>query len=93
LHDRLWVIGGEGGGATVDDAWKRDVWSSADGIHWQPATAKAHFNNRIFHAAAGFNGRLWVFGGDGSSGKLRDVWSSVNGTDWRVRYSGSLRHP
>lgn len=88
-NGRLWVIGGNedassgGSGASLND-----VWSSADGITWRNDTANAPFSARLGHAAAVFNGRMWVIGGNdgvGSTASYRnDVWSSSDGENWTL---------
>jgi hypothetical protein len=59
-----------------------DVWSSTDGSEWCLATESAEWVPRYRHAAAEFDGRMWVLGGDSYSGKLNDVWYSQDGIQW-----------
>lgn len=76
FNNKLWVLGGNDGG------YKKDVWSSADGITWVQETAAAGWSPRGYHKALVFDGKIWVLGGyDGSSYK-NDVWSSSDGIIW-----------
>jgi dihydrofolate reductase len=89
--EKIWVIGGDGGGR------QNDVWSSADGKTWTTATDSAQFVSRRRHQAVVFKDvndgnieKMWVIGGEFSgSNLLNDVWSSVDGKTWtKVRGNG-----
>ncbi|MDO9071326.1 MAG: hypothetical protein Q7V36_07405, partial [Deltaproteobacteria bacterium] len=73
---KLFSLGGR-------DPSRNDVWASPDGLAWTKLAAPP-WGARSEHAAAVFNGRLWVAGGDGNSActPLSDVWSSADGTNW-----------
>jgi hypothetical protein len=73
FNDRVWLLGGTG---------HNDVWSSADGAHWEQATAAAPWWPKRGLAALAFDGKLWVLGGDNEAVMLNDVWSSVDGANW-----------
>lgn len=83
---RLWVLGGWGK-AEKEDGNLNDVWSSADGIRWERAAARAPWAPRNHQSAVVWDGRIWVLGGWGLSGaregNLNDVWWSADGTTWR----------
>lgn len=51
----------------------RDVWSSADGISWSKKP-DAFSQSRYYHGFVGYNGRIWVIGGD--QVQPPDVWYS-----------------
>ncbi|MFG1496443.1 hypothetical protein ABMA57_07400 [Saccharospirillum sp. HFRX-1] len=85
--ERLWLVGGFGRGAS------NEVWSSADGIHWEQvktAQDKPLFVPRSAHQLVVFDAKgdeegplLWLIGGrDRSSTSLNDVWSSPDGISW-----------
>jgi hypothetical protein len=81
---RLWLLGGWAdrgvdAAGRVDEGNVADVWWSADGAAWTPATARAPWLPRNGHAAVDFAGRLWVLGGwshyvGGTS--VNDLWYS-----------------
>jgi len=79
---RIWVIGGWGlteGASGAGEGNLNDVWWSADGATWRPATAQAQWLPRNGHASVVFQDRLWVIGGwshniGGTS--VNDLWSS-----------------
>lgn len=83
FRGRLWVLGG----GTYDTPGEprrkfyNDVWSSADGIHWECHLERAPWAPRQYHEVAVFDDRLWVL--EGYSGANRnDVWYSQDGTNW-----------
>ena len=86
FQDRIWILGG----GTYDTPrtptrnFYNDVWSSADGVHWQQATAVAPWQPRQYHDVAVFDGRLWVLEGySQGTGNRRDVWHSADGVHWQ----------
>lgn len=82
LADRIWVIGG--GNYVPEYEAKNDVWSSADGIHWEMATEHAPWHERIWFSAAVYRNHLWVIGGwsNHPSKNWGDVWFSKDGKNW-----------
>lgn len=99
LNDRLWLLGGSAFRADYYPfvAWN-DVWSSADGVHWEQTLDHAPWVPRIWGASAVYRDRMWVIGGFRSEPvweNLGDVWYSSDGATWRqfeavpsVRHSG-----
>ncbi len=86
FKDRMWVVGGTEnyyfGDAT---SLKRDVWSSADGITWECATAEAPWSARAYHQVVAHAGKLWVIAGGNYVPEYEarhDVWSSTDGVHW-----------
>lgn len=83
---RMWLLGGTENYYFGDDSsLKNDVWSSADGTHWQQATPHAGWSPRAYHQAAVLNDRIYVFGGGNyvpDYHALNDVWSSEDGVHW-----------
>lgn len=82
FHDRMWILGG-GAYDTPKQPQRRfynDVWSSADGIHWQEHP-KAPWHPRQYHDVAVFDGRMWVLEGWNQANR-RDVWYSADGINW-----------
>lgn len=96
---RIWILGG----GTYDTPkiperkYFNDVWSSADGIHWQEHTKAAPWAARQYHDVAVWDGRLWVMEGY-AKGNRNDVWHSADGehwtevpkTAWAPRHAASL---
>lgn len=85
FKDRLWVMGG----LSYDEVEKRsiylnDVWSSSNGVAWTMAKAVVPWSGRGHHTAVVFRDRIWLIGGQNSSGEneLSDVWSSSDGEQW-----------
>lgn len=64
FQDRMWILGGvqKYYYGDVNDL-RNDVWSSADGVKWEQATAKAPWHARAYHQAVAYDGKLWVMGG------------------------------
>jgi hypothetical protein len=80
---RLWLLGG-GTYDTPQEPRRKffnDVWSTADGVHWQCHLANAPWEPRQYHDVAVFDGKLWVL--EGFQGANRnDVWYSPDGSNW-----------
>jgi hypothetical protein len=87
FRGRMWVLGGTedyyfGDGRSL----KNDVWSTADGEHWELATAKAGWAPRAYHQAVVHDGKIWVMGGGNYVPEYaahNDVWSSEDGVHWK----------
>jgi hypothetical protein len=75
---RIWVIGGD------DGTFRNDVWSSADGVNWAPATVTSPFSGRVGHACLSYDDKLWLIGGFDGVNALNDVWSSDDGENWTL---------
>ncbi len=88
FNDRIWLFGGvQKYYFGNDDDLKNDVWSSADGIKWEQATAKAPWSPRAYLQVAALNGRMYVFGGGNYLPNYQaknDVWSSDDGANWTL---------
>jgi len=86
FKDRMWVLGGVERYFDGDESHLRnDVWHSADGEHWECATAEAPWAGRAFHGALVFQDKIWVFGGGNYLPTylgLNDVWNSSDGVHW-----------
>lgn len=80
---RIWLLGG-GTFETPnrpDRVFYHDVWSTADGIHWELATEHAPWHPREYHEVAVFDNRLWVLEGWNQENR-NDVWYSEDGVTW-----------
>lgn len=90
FKDRMWLMGGWYNGRLPGHGASHEVWSSADGVAWEPATKAAGWSPRLASGVVSFKGRMWVLGGiedyyfgDESSLK-NDVWSSADGKEWTL---------
>ncbi len=85
MDGRIWILGG-GTYDTPKTPFRRfhnDVWSSADGVHWQQHTASAPWAPRQYHDVAVWDKKLWVLEGYNQDGGNRnDVWYSPDGVEW-----------
>ncbi len=61
---------------------------------WKKAAGYADWTGRDYHAAVEFKGKMWILGGQDSSGKPQnDIWSSSDGVNWkRLTAPWSARH-
>jgi hypothetical protein len=86
FHDRIWILGGTQKYYFGDDSdLKNDVWSSADGVHWELATEHGPWSTRAYLGAVAHAGKLWVMGGGNYLPNYQvknDVWSSTDGVHW-----------
>jgi hypothetical protein len=82
-NDRLWVFGGGNYVPTYSTA--TDVWSSADGVHWEQVLDKTPWAPRLWFSSVVYRGRIWVLGGwsNNPSKNWGDVWYSKDGHDWK----------
>ena len=80
---KMWLIGGDVNGMSVND-----IWDSADGITWTQPTLSVVFSPREEHSCVVFEGRLYMIGGVKISHPPNapqveaDVWMSSNGFAW-----------
>jgi hypothetical protein len=93
FRDKIWVLGGQTVPqfAGADEAFYRDVWTSADGVRWEKITPREPCwpARGMIGGSAVFRGRLWVLGGGTYDTPKRpqrqfynDVWSSADGARW-----------
>jgi hypothetical protein len=84
FQGKLWVIGGMDSGG-----YKRDVWSSPDGVTWtRGADMPAAFGDRGAVAAtvSSDGSTLYLIGGElTGSGAAGDVWATTDGVTWTQR--------
>lgn len=85
FDERLWIVGG---GNTMGGGF--DVWSTADGSHWQQEVAVPEFGKRYYPKVTALNGNIFVFGGS-TVNYFYDVWKSPNGIEWRKGKKLSFR--
>ncbi len=86
-NDRMWLMGGWYGGRSKDASASNEVWSSADGEHWERTCKAAPWSPRLAPAGAVFKGKIWLLGGveryhDGARYLRNDVWNSSDGRNW-----------
>jgi len=81
-NNKIWVIGGFRF-YDVNFILFKDVWYSSDGINWTQATSSAPWSARAYHTSVVYDNKIWVMGGEVSSGnRWNDVWYSSNGINW-----------
>ena len=85
FKNRMWIIGGD----PIQKHYQNDVWSSADGRHWQCVTREVPWGPRVLHHTVAFKDRIWVMGGQtlpqfapAKECFYDDVWSSTDGLAW-----------
>lgn len=86
FKDRMWILGGTENYYFGDESSLRnDVWSTADGEHWEQVTAEAEWSPRAYHQAVVLNDKIYVFGGGNYVPEYEaknDVWFSEDGKHW-----------
>jgi hypothetical protein len=94
FRDKIWIMGGQTIPqlARADEVFYRDIWNTADGIHWQKAKPKEPFwkARGMIGGSVVFKDRLWILGGgtyDTPKAPTRqyynDVWSTAEGVVWQ----------
>lgn len=82
LNDKIYVFGG--GDYVPKYHAVNDVWSSADGVHWQQETDAAPWHPRLWFSSVVYRDRIWLLGGwsNNPSTNWGDVWYSQDGKTW-----------
>ena len=83
FNGRMWILGG-GTYDTPEQTYRNfynDVWSSADGIHWEKHLDNAPWYPRQYHEVAVWDNKMWVMEG-WNGGNRNDVWYSDDGVNW-----------
>jgi len=79
FDNKIWIIGGitavRNESGMYSNTRKNDVWYSADGITWEPATRSAEFPSSDNTRAVVFDNKIWIYKDSG-------VWNSINGRNW-----------
>lgn len=90
LNDRLYVFGG--GNYVPKYGVETDVWSSADGVHWEKVLDKTPWSPRLWFSSVIYRDRMWVLGGwsNNPSRNWGDVWYSKDGKDWKELKSPTI---
>ncbi len=87
FKNKMWVFGGyfinPGGGGT----FLSDVYSSEDGATWTQESNSSSWSGRYGHAAVVYDDKIWVMGGNNSSGDSKEVWYSTDGINWTQQTS------
>lgn len=84
VNGRLWYVGGriDNNPGSVHEIVS-SVWSSHDGRHWDLVSTEAPWHGRVNYECFGFDGKIWIVGGDGLSPKWkREIWVSEDGREW-----------
>lgn len=92
FNGKIWVMGGQTlpQFAPAAEIFYRDIWNSADGIHWRRVTPQEPFwpQRGMIGGTAVMNGRMWILGGgtydtpNHGRNYFNDVWSSADGMNW-----------
>ena len=82
LGGRMYVFGG--GNYVPEYEARNDVWSTTDGKHWEPVTAKAAWHPRLWFSSVVYRKHMWVLGGwsNKPSRNWGDAWYSRDGKTW-----------
>jgi hypothetical protein len=90
LDGRIYLFGGGNYVPTYET--QGDVWSSADGVHWQRVTDRVPWHPRLWFSAVVYRDRIWVLGGwsNNPSQNWGDVWYSRDGKAWDQLVSNKI---
>lgn len=86
FRGRMWILGGW---FDSYSAPPRDVWSSADGIHWTLVQPEAPWIHSDLPMCVVYRDRIWLMGG-WYNGRLpgcsagNQVWNSADGVRWEL---------
>jgi len=90
VGDKIYVFGG--GNYVPEHHAKNDVWSSADGVHWEQMTEAAPWHPRLWFSSVVYRDRMWVLGGwsNNPSRNWGDVWHSKDGQHWQQLHAEKI---
>jgi hypothetical protein len=76
-NQKIFVFGGGG------RVYTNNIYSSLDGLNWEPETLNAEYGERYSFEVVEFKGKLWLYAGViAGSGFGADIWSSQDGKTW-----------
>lgn len=83
FNGKLWLFGGAPYHQAENAAY-RDVWASADGLHWTKEADTAAFPSRSWFGTAIFDNKMWMLGGWDyfAQDDVADVWFTEDGIHW-----------
>ena len=82
-RDHMWIMGGW---FNQDLPNPRDVWKSADGLHWECVREEAPWQKSDLPLGLVFEDRMWHMGGRSLPGTecSHEVWASEDGVNWEL---------
>lgn len=81
FRDELWLIAG--GAENRHREPLRDVWRSADGVHWVQVCETVPWSRRLWFGQVVYRDRIWIFGGWlPEPGNMNDIWFTSDGRNW-----------
>ena len=88
FNERMWIVGGDGN----QGHYQNDVWSSADGVHWDCVNRDVAWGPRLLHYTFVLRDKIWILGGQtlpqfapAEERFYDDVWHTEDGVDWQRR--------
>jgi hypothetical protein len=87
-RDKLWVVGGFSGYGEWNEVLHNDVWSSADGVHWDLVTPSATWLPRVWQSLHTYDDKIFMLNGANWNewpeeyGNTAEVWFTEDGVDW-----------
>ncbi len=83
--DEMYLIGGNGNSARLNDVWK----STDNGETWEEVTENAAFTARQDHQVVVKGSDMYLIGGSATDERKNDVWKSTNGETWTLVISNN----
>ena len=83
--DEMYLIGGNGNSARLNDVWK----STDNGETWEEVTENAAFTARQDHQVVVKGSEMYLIGGSATDERKNDVWKSTNGETWTLVISNN----
>ena len=85
FNERMWIVGGDGN----QGHYQNDVWSSADGAHWDCVNRDVAWGPRLLHYTFVLRDKIWILGGQtlpqfapAEERFYDDVWHTEDGVEW-----------
>ncbi len=92
FNEKMWLYSGMGKNIINENIFKKDIWSTTDGVNWTKESNDTLWDNVPFYQQHGtmfvFDDLIWRFAGyNGSVGDLteeRYIWNSNDGRNWNL---------
>jgi hypothetical protein len=84
FNNKLWLFGGSSPSKRGDFDYANEIWSSADGKHWNNEQSEARFDRSWVNSATltEHNGELWFYTRRPNNGCEARIWKTPDGTNW-----------
>ncbi|MGM0601620.1 MAG: hypothetical protein ACQETH_17550, partial [Candidatus Rifleibacteriota bacterium] len=79
FSNKIWMIGGTDSISISGSSYLNEVWTTVDGVTWYQVDVdtSAIFTPRAYTSSAAISNKLFISGGESTSGFFNEVWSTL----------------